>query len=561
MTTTQKSAVVTGSSSGIGLGIAEGFAAAGMNVMMNGIEPRDEIQPICDRLATAHGVKVAYEPANMMAPDGVRDLIGAAEAAFGHVDVLVNNAGIQFVSPVEDFPDDKWQAIISLNLSAAFFSTKAVMAGMKARGWGRIINVASAHGLVASPFKSAYVAAKHGIVGLTKTIALEGAEHGVTVNAICPGYVWTPLVEKQIPDTAKARGMTEEQVKREVLLAVQPTKKFATVEELSGLAVFLCSDAAASITGTALPVDGGWPAHCPCLKRMELVMKRHILTAVFLAATATLSSAHDLEGVQTREVDGLVGPANGAQVKAQRLARQSLAEEGIAELAGRTLRMRYFEIGGPDGLVSVHSHGNRPAVFSVLTGQIYEFTNKGKEGILHRTGGLAMEAGPVAHWWWNAEVETVTLIAFDVQPGSADGVTVAPVPESAPFDLPDARDVQHDLLGAIDLGAHFGDGTGDGWVLSTYRTTIEPGGVMPAFTAAGEPLQAFVWEGAVTEHRSDAQDAVVLDKGAGSSLAGGAAAYWENTGDVAATLYFGAVEPVSEVDGVPQVGVRARAGE
>ena len=261
MTTTQKSAVVTGSSSGIGLGIAEGFAAAGMNVMMNGIEPRDEIQPICDRLAEAHGVKVAYEPANMMAPDGVRDLIGAAEAAFGHVDVLVNNAGIQFVSPVEDFPDDKWQAIISLNLSAAFFSTKAVMAGMKARGWGRIINVASAHGLVASPFKSAYVAAKHGIVGLTKTIALEGAEHGVTVNAICPGYVWTPLVEKQIPDTAKARGMTEEQVKREVLLAAQPTKKFATVEELSGLAVFLCSDAAASITGTALPVDGGWTAH------------------------------------------------------------------------------------------------------------------------------------------------------------------------------------------------------------------------------------------------------------------------------------------------------------
>ncbi len=260
MTTSPKSAVVTGSSSGIGLGIAEGFAAAGMNVMMNGIEPPEQIQPICDRLSEAHGTKVAYKSANMMEPTGVRGLIEAAEAAFGQVDVLVNNAGIQFVSPVEEFPDDKWQAIINLNLSASFYATKAVMAGMKARGWGRIINIASAHGLVASPYKSAYVAAKHGIVGLTKTVALEAAEHGVTVNAICPGYVWTPLVEKQIPDTAKARGMTEEQVKRDVLLAAQPTKKFATVDEMSALAVFLCSDVAASITGTALPVDGGWTA-------------------------------------------------------------------------------------------------------------------------------------------------------------------------------------------------------------------------------------------------------------------------------------------------------------
>jgi len=260
MTTHQKSAVVTGSSSGIGLGIAKGFAEAGINVMMNGIEPREQIQPVCDQLSEAFGVKVAYEPANMMTPAGAQELIDAADDEFGKVDVLVNNAGIQFVSPIEDFPDEKWAAIIALNLSAAFFTTKAVAAGMKERGWGRIINIASAHGLVASPYKSAYVAAKHGILGLTKTVALELAEHGVTANAICPGYVWTPLVEKQIPDTAKARGMTEEQVKRDVLLAAQPTKQFATVEEMAALAVFLCSDAAASITGTALPVDGGWTA-------------------------------------------------------------------------------------------------------------------------------------------------------------------------------------------------------------------------------------------------------------------------------------------------------------
>jgi len=187
-------------------------------------------------------------------------LIAAAEEAFGSVDVLVNNAGIQFVSPVEEFPDDKWQAIINLNLSAAFYATKAVVGGMKEKGWGRIINIASAHGLVASPFKSAYVAAKHGIVGFTKTIALEVAEQGVTVNAICPAYVWTPLVAAQIPDTAKARGMTEEEVKRDVLLAAQPTKKFVTVEEIAAVAVFLCSDGAKSITGSALPVDAGWTA-------------------------------------------------------------------------------------------------------------------------------------------------------------------------------------------------------------------------------------------------------------------------------------------------------------
>ncbi|MDZ4094785.1 MAG: 3-hydroxybutyrate dehydrogenase [Paracoccaceae bacterium] len=259
--TKRKTAIITGSSSGIGHGIAEALAAAGMNVVLNGIEPADQIEPARAAIEAKYGVKAIYSPANMMKPEGVRSLIAEAEAAFGHVDVLVNNAGIQFVSPVEDFPDEKWEQIISLNLSAAFYATKAVVAGMKARKWGRIINIASAHGLVASPFKSAYVAAKHGIVGFTKTIAMETAEHGVTVNAICPGYVLTPLVEKQIPDTAKARGISEEAVKRDVLLAAQPTKKFVTVEELAALAVFLTTDAAASITGTALPVDGGWTAH------------------------------------------------------------------------------------------------------------------------------------------------------------------------------------------------------------------------------------------------------------------------------------------------------------
>lgn len=259
--TDRKTAVITGSSSGIGLGIARGLAAAGMNVVLNGIEPEAQIEPLRAAIEAEFGVKATYDRANLMDPPGVVELMAGAEAAFGRVDVLVNNAGIQFVSPVEDFPDEKWQAILNLNLSAAFYATKAVVPGMKARKWGRIINIASAHGLVASPFKSAYVAAKHGLVGFTKTIALETAEDGITVNAICPGYVLTPLVEKQIPDTAKARGITEEAVKRDVLLAAQPTKKFVTVEELAELAVFLTTDGAASITGTALPVDGGWTAH------------------------------------------------------------------------------------------------------------------------------------------------------------------------------------------------------------------------------------------------------------------------------------------------------------
>ncbi len=256
-----KTAVITGSTSGIGLGIAKGLASQGMNIVMNGIETPEQVEEKRAELESSYGIKAIYCPANMMEPAGARELIETAVDAFGGVDVLVNNAGIQFVSPVEEFPDDKWQAIINLNLSAAFYATKAVVAGMKQKGWGRIINVASAHGLVASPYKSAYVAAKHGIVGFTKTIALEVAEQGVTVNAICPGYVWTPLVEAQIPDTAKARGMTEEEVKRDVLLAAQPTKKFASIEEIAAVAVFLCSDGAKSITGSALPVDGGWTAH------------------------------------------------------------------------------------------------------------------------------------------------------------------------------------------------------------------------------------------------------------------------------------------------------------
>ncbi len=253
--------IVTGSTSGIGKGIATAFAAEGWNVMLNGFGDAGEIEALRAGLEEKYGVKVLYNGADMTKPEEIHSLIEQAETDFGQVDVLVNNAGIQHVSPVEDFPDAKWDAIIAINLSSAFHTIKAVMAGMKQRGFGRIINIASAHGLVASPFKSAYVAAKHGIVGLTKTIALEGAEYGVTCNAICPGYVKTPLVEKQIPDTAKARGMTEEEVIEKVILAAQPTKQFVTVEQIAALAVFLCSENAAQITGAAHQIDGGWVAH------------------------------------------------------------------------------------------------------------------------------------------------------------------------------------------------------------------------------------------------------------------------------------------------------------
>lgn len=257
----RKTAVVTGSTSGIGYGIACGLAATGINVVLNGIESPDEIEPRRAELEKSHGIQAIYCDANLMQADGVNTLIATANSAFGSVDILVNNAGIQYVAPIEEFPDSKWEAIISLNLSAAFYSCKAVALSMKEKQWGRIINIASAHGLVASPYKSAYVAAKHGLIGLTKTLALELAPHGVTANTICPGYVWTPLVEAQIPDTAKARGMTEEQVINDVMLAAQPNKKFATIEQIADLAVFLASDSADSMTGSSLSVDGGWTAH------------------------------------------------------------------------------------------------------------------------------------------------------------------------------------------------------------------------------------------------------------------------------------------------------------
>ena len=253
-------AIVTGSTSGIGLGVATAFAAEGMNVMLNGFGDKDEIEAIRAGLEDKYGVKAGYHGADMTKPEQIRDMVSKAEAAFGEIDVLVNNAGIQFVSEVENFPEEKWNAIIAINLSSSFHATKAVFKGMKDRKFGRIINIASAHGLVASPFKSAYVAAKHGVVGFTKTIALEGAEFGVTCNAICPGYVKTPLVEKQIPDQAKTRHMTEEEVIQKVILEAQPTKQFVTVEQIGSLAVYLTTKAASQITGAALQIDGGWVA-------------------------------------------------------------------------------------------------------------------------------------------------------------------------------------------------------------------------------------------------------------------------------------------------------------
>jgi 3-hydroxybutyrate dehydrogenase len=256
-----KSAIVTGSTSGIGLGIARGLAANGVNVMLNGFGDAAEIEAIRSEMASGHNVKVIYTGADMSDDKAIGEMVAHAEQEFGGVDILVNNAGIQYVAPIEEFPVEKWNAILAINLSSAFHTTRCAIPGMKKKSWGRIVNIASAHALVASPFKSAYVAAKHGIAGLTKTAALELAEHGITVNAVCPGYVMTPLVEKQIPEQAKARGITEQQVITDVLLAAQPTKRFVTVEELSALVNFLCTDGARSITGTTLPVDGGWTAH------------------------------------------------------------------------------------------------------------------------------------------------------------------------------------------------------------------------------------------------------------------------------------------------------------
>jgi 3-hydroxybutyrate dehydrogenase len=255
---TGRVAIVTGSTSGIGLGIARALAAAGADIVLNGLGDMDAIEATRQALSDTTGVRVAYNGANLLDGGDAAALVTQTISDFGKVDILVNNAGIQYVSPIEEFPVEKWNAIQSLNLSASFHTTRAAFGAMKAAGWGRIINLASVHGLIASPFKSAYVAAKHGVIGLTKTVALEGAQFGVTCNAICPGYVWTPLVEGQIEDTAKARGISREEVINSVLLAAQPSKRFVTVEELGAVTVFLCDEAARSITGVALPVDGGW---------------------------------------------------------------------------------------------------------------------------------------------------------------------------------------------------------------------------------------------------------------------------------------------------------------
>jgi len=255
-----KSALVTGSTSGIGLAIARALAAQGANVTINGFGDKAAIETERAGIEKDFGVKAAYSPADMSKPSDIAAMVKTAEQTFGSLDVLVNNAGIQHVAPIEEFPIEKWDQIIAINLASAFHTTRAAVPGMKSRKWGRIINTASAHSLVASPFKVAYVSAKHGLAGLTKTVALEVATFGITANCISPGYVWTPLVEKQIPDTMKARGLTEEQVKRDVLLAAQPTKEFVTVDEVASLAVYLCSDAAKSITGANLSIDGGWTA-------------------------------------------------------------------------------------------------------------------------------------------------------------------------------------------------------------------------------------------------------------------------------------------------------------
>lgn len=251
-----KTAIVTGSNSGIGLGVATELARAGADVVLNSFTDRDEDHQIAADIAAAHGVNVRYIQADMSKGDQCRALIEKA----GRCDILVNNAGIQYVAPVDEFPVEKWDAIIAINMSSTFHTTAAALPMMRKAGWGRIVNIASAHGLTASPFKSAYVAAKHGVIGLTKTVALETAEEPITVNAICPGYVLTPLVEAQIPDQMKTHGMERDEVVREVMLARQPSKEFATVEQMGGTAVFLCSDAAAQITGTSISVDGGWTA-------------------------------------------------------------------------------------------------------------------------------------------------------------------------------------------------------------------------------------------------------------------------------------------------------------
>ncbi|MBC7951696.1 MAG: 3-hydroxybutyrate dehydrogenase [Rhodospirillaceae bacterium] len=255
-----KTAIVTGSTSGIGLGIAQALAAQGAHIMLNGFGDAAEIEALRAGLAVQYGVTVLYDGADLSQADACVALVRDAEARLGAVDILVNNAGIQHVSPVEDFPPERWDAVIAINLSSAFHTIRAALPGMKARGWGRIVNIASAHGLVASPNKSAYVAAKHGLLGLTKVVALENAETPVTCNAICPGWVLTPLVQRQIDARAAAEGVTVEFAARELLTEKQPSKRFTTPEQIGELTVFLCSGAASNMTGTSLPVDGGWTA-------------------------------------------------------------------------------------------------------------------------------------------------------------------------------------------------------------------------------------------------------------------------------------------------------------
>ncbi len=255
-----KTALVTGSTSGIGLGIAQTLAAQGANVILNGFGEPAEIERLRADMAERHGVQVRFQGADMGRQDEIETMMGKSLAEFGTVDLLINNAGIQHVAPVDEFPVDKWYAILAINLSANFHTVRLALPAMKRKGFGRIVSIASAHALVASRYKSAYVTAKHGVAGFTKTVALEVAEAGITVNAVCPGYVLTPLVEQQIPATAKARGITHDEVIRDVLLAAQPTKKFVTVEQVAALTAFLCSDDAASITGAVLPIEGGWTA-------------------------------------------------------------------------------------------------------------------------------------------------------------------------------------------------------------------------------------------------------------------------------------------------------------
>ena len=260
MTLAGKTAVITGSNSGIGLGIAEELARLGSDIVLNSFTDNPEDHALAERIAEEHKVRAVYVAADMSNGEACRSLVAKAREAMGSLDILVNNAGIQFVAGIDEFPVEKWNAIIAINLSSAFHTTAAALPLMRAQGWGRIVNIASAHGLTASPFKSAYVAAKHGLVGLTKVTALETAEEPITANAICPGYVLTPLVEAQIPDTMKKYGMDRETVIREVLLERQPSKQFATTAQIGGCVAFLCSAAAEQITGTTLSVDGGWTA-------------------------------------------------------------------------------------------------------------------------------------------------------------------------------------------------------------------------------------------------------------------------------------------------------------